>query len=139
VPTLEPTNTNSLRIAVVGAHLGGQPLNHQLTDRAARLVSSTQTASCYRLYALATTPPKPGLVRVSATDTHASAIDVEVWEDARCRRSDLLVAAYLRADSTTGPGHRSHDVPFGRSRGPSIKRDPRYLDLRDNLADLLIA
>jgi NitT/TauT family transport system ATP-binding protein len=31
------------------------------------------------------------------------------------------------------------DVPFGRSRGASIKRDPRYLDLRDNLADLLIA
>jgi len=31
------------------------------------------------------------------------------------------------------------DVPFGRSRGPAIKRDPRYLDLRDNLADLLIA
>jgi NitT/TauT family transport system ATP-binding protein len=31
------------------------------------------------------------------------------------------------------------DVPFGRTRGPSIKRDPRYLDLRDNLADLLIA
>jgi NitT/TauT family transport system ATP-binding protein len=31
------------------------------------------------------------------------------------------------------------DVPFGRSRGPSIKRDPRFLDLRDNLADLLIA
>jgi NitT/TauT family transport system ATP-binding protein len=31
------------------------------------------------------------------------------------------------------------DVPFGRSRGPSIKRDPRFLDLRDSLADLLIA
>ena len=31
------------------------------------------------------------------------------------------------------------DVPFGRSRGPSIMRDPRFLDLRDNLADLLIA
>ena len=31
------------------------------------------------------------------------------------------------------------DVPFGRGRGPSIKRDPRYLDLRDDLADLLIA
>jgi NitT/TauT family transport system ATP-binding protein len=31
------------------------------------------------------------------------------------------------------------DVPFGRSRGPSITRDPRFLDLRDNLADLLIA
>jgi NitT/TauT family transport system ATP-binding protein len=31
------------------------------------------------------------------------------------------------------------DVPFGRSRGPAIMRDPRFLDLRDDLADLLIA
>ena len=80
MPTSETANANSLRIAVVGAHLSGQPLNHQLTDRAARLVSCTQTASCYRLYALATTPPKPGLVRVSERDAHASAIDLEVWE-----------------------------------------------------------
>jgi NitT/TauT family transport system ATP-binding protein len=29
------------------------------------------------------------------------------------------------------------DVPFGSSRGPSIKRDPRFLDLRDQLADTL--
>lgn len=29
------------------------------------------------------------------------------------------------------------DVPFGRSRGPTVKRDPRFLDLRDQLADLL--
>jgi NitT/TauT family transport system ATP-binding protein len=28
-------------------------------------------------------------------------------------------------------------VPFGESRGPAIKRDPRFLDLRDELADLL--
>ena len=27
-----------MRIAVVGAHLNGQPLNHQLTDRGATLV-----------------------------------------------------------------------------------------------------
>jgi NitT/TauT family transport system ATP-binding protein len=29
------------------------------------------------------------------------------------------------------------DVPFGRSRGPQLKRDPRFLDLRDELSDLL--
>jgi ABC-type nitrate/sulfonate/bicarbonate transport system ATPase subunit len=29
------------------------------------------------------------------------------------------------------------DVPFGASRGPSVKRDPRFLDLRDEIEDLL--
>ena len=51
-------------IAVVGAHLDGQPLNHQLTDRGATFVARTETAPIYRLYALPTDPPKPGLVRV---------------------------------------------------------------------------
>ena len=50
-------------MAVVGAHLTGQPLNWQLTTRKARLVRTTRTRSDYRLYALPnTTPPKPGLV-----------------------------------------------------------------------------
>jgi allophanate hydrolase len=71
---------NSIPIAVVGAHLNGQPLNHQLTDRSARLMTATRTASCYRLFALATQPPKPGLLRVHADDPLAAAIDVEVWE-----------------------------------------------------------
>jgi NitT/TauT family transport system ATP-binding protein len=30
-------------------------------------------------------------------------------------------------------------IPFGTSRGPAIKRDPRFLDLRDELGDLLAA
>jgi NitT/TauT family transport system ATP-binding protein len=29
------------------------------------------------------------------------------------------------------------DVPFGQARGPLIKRDPRFLDLRDELNDLI--
>jgi NitT/TauT family transport system ATP-binding protein len=29
------------------------------------------------------------------------------------------------------------DVPFGRDRGPSVKRDDRFLDLRDEIEDLL--
>ncbi|MEM9610505.1 MAG: ABC transporter ATP-binding protein [Actinomycetota bacterium] len=30
------------------------------------------------------------------------------------------------------------DVPFGRNRGPTVKRDPRFLDLRDEIEDLLL-
>jgi allophanate hydrolase len=65
-------------MAVVGAHLTGQPLNWQLTERKARLVSTTHTHGDYRLYALAnTTPPKPGLVY--APGFAGQGIDVEVW------------------------------------------------------------
>jgi len=66
-------------IAVVGAHLSGQPLNRQLTSRGATLVTTTRTSPVYRLYALPTEPPKPGLVRVGEVDG-AGAIEVEVWE-----------------------------------------------------------
>lgn len=66
-----------VRLAVVGAHLSGMPLNHQLTERHARLVERTHTAPTYRLYALPdTTPPKPGLIRA---DEGASII-VELWD-----------------------------------------------------------
>jgi allophanate hydrolase len=75
---LEPTWNAARRgrIAVAGAHLRGQPLNHQLTDRGAELEAVTTTAPAYRLYALATDPPKPGLVRSPAD---GAAIKVEVW------------------------------------------------------------
>ena len=64
-------------ITVVGAHLQGMPLNHQLTSRGARLVAVTETAESYRLYALAgTVPPKPGLLRVAEG---GRSIVVEVW------------------------------------------------------------
>ena len=67
-------------LAVVGAHLAGQPLNHQLLSRKARLVRSCRTAPRYRLYPLAgTVPPKPGLLRVTG-EAEGNAIDVEVWE-----------------------------------------------------------
>jgi allophanate hydrolase len=64
------------RLAVVGAHLSGLPLHHQLDDLGARLVTATHTAPCYRLYALAgTTPPKPGLVQ----DPTGAPIECEVY------------------------------------------------------------
>lgn len=65
-------------VAVVGAHLSGQPLNWQLTDRGARLMKACRTAAGYRLYALGgTVPPKPGLVRDSGFA--GDGIEVEVW------------------------------------------------------------
>lgn len=52
-----------IQVAVVGAHLTGQPLNGQLVERQARLVRSAQTGSGYSFYALAkTSPAKPGLI-----------------------------------------------------------------------------
>ena len=74
---LRPSAT--AKVAVVGAHLSGMPLNSQLAERGAMLVSRGETAPDYQLYALAgTSPPKPGLLRV-APGTGAR-IAVEVWE-----------------------------------------------------------
>ncbi|WP_299260274.1 allophanate hydrolase [uncultured Kushneria sp.] len=73
-----PPAPECVRVAVVGAHLRGMPLNFQLTTRRATFVETTHTASNYRLYALAnTTPPKPGLARV---ETDGAAIEVELWD-----------------------------------------------------------
>ena len=72
----EIVDAGRVELTVVGAHLRGQPLNHQLTDVGGALVRSTRTAPSYRLYALETTPPKPGLVRAQGDGT---GIEVEVW------------------------------------------------------------
>ncbi|MFD3707606.1 allophanate hydrolase [Nocardia sp. NPDC058658] len=48
-------------LAVFGAHLRGQPLHWQLEG--ARFAGDITTTDAYRLTALDTTPPKPGLVR----------------------------------------------------------------------------
>lgn len=67
------TTGRALKLAVVGAHLSGMPLNHQLTTRRARLVRRSRTAPKYRLYAL---DRKPGLVRAD----RGASIELEVWE-----------------------------------------------------------
>lgn len=50
-------------LAVFGAHLRGQPLHFQLEEIGARFTGTVTTTDAYRLYALDTVPPKPGLVR----------------------------------------------------------------------------
>jgi allophanate hydrolase len=69
--------TREIEVAVVGAHLEGQPLHGQIEALGGRLVSRAKTAPCYQLYALrGQTPPKPGLVRVAEG---GSSIEVEVF------------------------------------------------------------
>ncbi len=79
-----------VELAVVGAHLRGEPLHHQLVDLDARFLAETHTAAQYRLFALAnTTPPKPGLVRQA---TAGAAIEVEVYS-LECAAFGRFVAA----------------------------------------------
>lgn len=67
-----------LPIAVVGAHLSGMPLNHELTKPGGVRLAETTTAPGYRLYALpGTVPPKPGLIHDPSARTPG--IAVEVW------------------------------------------------------------
>ncbi|MGB3469378.1 MAG: allophanate hydrolase [Erythrobacter sp.] len=75
-PDLE-TKMDTVKLAVVGAHLKDMPLHWQLTSRDAEFVGAFETAPTYRLYAIAdSVPPKPALVH---SDDGAS-IKVEVYE-----------------------------------------------------------
>ncbi|MEV6235464.1 allophanate hydrolase [Lentzea sp. NPDC051838] len=66
----------SLDLFVAGAHLSGQPLNKELVRAGGSLVRPARTAPAYRLRALDTTPPKPGLVRVS---DGGAGVEGELW------------------------------------------------------------
>ena len=67
-----------IEIVVVGAHMSGMPLNHELTSCNARFLRAAQTTGDYQLYALPGGPPqRPGLLRVA--DGMGAAIATEVW------------------------------------------------------------
>lgn len=76
---MSSSDDQAVILAVVGAHLRGMPLNHQLTSRGARFLADTTTAAGeYRLYALpGTAPAKPGLRH---TPGGGGAIALELWE-----------------------------------------------------------
>lgn len=67
----------TVKLAVVGAHLKDMPLHWQLTSRNATFVGAFETAPNYRLYAMAdSVPPKPALVHSG----DGAAIALEVYE-----------------------------------------------------------
>lgn len=69
-------NGGDFDVFVVGAHRKGQVLNHELLDCGARFRAEVETSPSYRLYALDTVPPKPGLVRVADGGV---AVRGEIW------------------------------------------------------------
>ena len=67
----------TVKLAVVGAHLKDMPLHWQLTSRDATFVGAFETAPTYRLYAIAdSVPPKPALIH----SPDGAPIKVEVYE-----------------------------------------------------------
>ena len=73
-----PNLSNSIQLAVVGAHLKGLPLHWQLEKVQATYLSTTKTNKNYKLYALPKTGPiaKPGLRRV---EEGGDSIEIEIY------------------------------------------------------------
>jgi allophanate hydrolase len=72
---------DTVKLAVVGAHLKDMPLHWQLTSREARFVGEAKTAPAYRLYAIANSvPPKPALVYTGVHDAGGGSIALEIYE-----------------------------------------------------------
>ena len=65
----------TIEVVVCGAHLQGQPLNWQLTDRGGQLLQKTRSSAHYQLYALPD-GKRPAMVR---DERDGAAIEVEVW------------------------------------------------------------
>ena len=74
-PVVVPAVKEQIQVVVCGAHLEGQPLNWQLIERGATLVSKTHSSENYALFALAD-GIRPGMVR---NEDNGSAIEVEIW------------------------------------------------------------
>ena len=66
--TAEPVApAGTIELCVVGAHLSGMPLNHELRTLGAIFLRGVATEPSYKLFALPGGPPrKPGLLRVGA-------------------------------------------------------------------------
>ncbi|ODV95968.1 hypothetical protein PACTADRAFT_40561 [Pachysolen tannophilus NRRL Y-2460] len=86
----KPDLKNSVKLAVVGAHLTGMELNWQLQKVNATLLSAPKTSKKYRLYALPTAGPiaKPGLRRVS--EEIGSHIQLEVYSIPKEKFGDFI-------------------------------------------------
>lgn len=73
-----PTSDDGVSLFVVGAHLSGMPLNHELVALGAEYLYKICTAPDYRLFVLPhTQPQKPGLIR--APGSAGPGIEGEVW------------------------------------------------------------
>lgn len=99
-PLAAPWSTSFIDTAllfVVGAHLPGQPLASELEALGARWMGEEATSAEYRLFALDTTPAKPGLVHVGPG---GESIDGGLWQIPTAALGEFLEA--LPAPMTLG-------------------------------------
>jgi allophanate hydrolase len=76
-PIVAPA-TDEIEIAVVGAHMSGMALNHELVSLGARFLRPVRTAPDYRLFLLdGTKPARPGMLRVGRGE--GVRIETEIW------------------------------------------------------------
>ncbi|MBX3313921.1 MAG: allophanate hydrolase [Actinobacteria bacterium] len=111
-PVGDPLPSIGVDLAVFGAHLRGQPLNDELVALGARFVDEIETSPAYRMLALDTAPPKPGLVR--ATDGSGRPIAGERWRLSPTALGTLLAglpAPMTLTDVELADG--THVVGFG--------------------------
>lgn len=73
-----PLAEGEIEIAVVGAHMSGMALNHELVSLGARFLRKARTAPDYRLFVLdQTKPARPGLLRIAKGE--GVQIEAEIW------------------------------------------------------------
>ena len=116
LPVRSAPPTGFVDLAVVGAHLAGLPLNHQLTTNGATFVRATTTTPDYRLIALADSlPPHPGPARpvlIRVAEGAGGPIAVEIWRLPTAGLgsfmtgvpSPLAIGTTRLADGSTVPG-----------------------------------
>jgi allophanate hydrolase len=82
-PTVSPEQSDmhdTVLLAVAGAHLSGQPLNHDLLHLGGRLAFTARTDARYRMFEIPGPIPRPGLIRgTGAPAEDGAGIEVEVW------------------------------------------------------------
>jgi len=125
-----------------------------LTEFAGTLPSALSGGMRQRVAIARALAPEPDMLLLdepfgaldAETKRHMQDFLLTIWQ--RTRTTILMVthdveeAIYLSQRiyvMAARPGRMAAEilVPFGTSRGPTVKRDPRFLDLRDELGDLL--
>ncbi len=118
-----PASDDHIELAVVGAHLSGMPLNHQLQTLGAKFCRAVKTTPNYQLFALAgQSIPKPGLQREASGQ--GSAIEVEVWSLSPAAFGKFVAAipqplgigTLDLADGTTPKGFLVEKIGLGGAR-----------------------
>lgn len=78
---------NMVDLAVFGLHLKGFPLETQLTDLGAVYKETTKTSPEYKMYALETNPPKPGVEKVTE---NGNELEIDIWSIPECKVGAFL-------------------------------------------------